>query len=195
MVAERSCDNFNLLSISLSSLSTPGVFLEKCYSLFISSIFLNSIITDDGPESPIDHGEESIRSSSAGVGHSTLGAAPEASVAINSDPADVSPTGPVSPDCCVAGASDAMTDVVITTKPGSISDGTGVSNINRTEPGTAMVMNRIQSREMETKSDVDIVNTNNEDDVAATRNCEGPRVIGGVEWPAPRAFDLSLIHI
>ena len=52
-----------------------------------------------------------------------------------------------------------------------------------------MVMTRSQAREMETNSDVDIENTNDEGDDAAARDREGPRVIGGVEWPAPRAFD------
>ena len=52
-----------------------------------------------------------------------------------------------------------------------------------------MVMTRSQSREMETTNDVDITITNTGVDAAAERDREGPRMIGAVEWPAPRAFD------
>ena len=74
-------------------------------------------MTADGADSQISYGEESIRSSSARADLSTHGAAPEASDVINSEPAAVSSTVPISPDSCVAVAADAMTDVDITVEP------------------------------------------------------------------------------
>ena len=42
---------------------------------------------------------------------------------------------------------------------------------------------------METTNDVPIKNTNPKDAAAAARDRDGLRMIGGVEWPAPRAYD------
>ena len=138
-------------------------------------------MSDDGPGPPIDHGEEAIRSPPTVFGYSNFSAVPEASVAANSESAAVSPTGPVSPDCCITGTPDPLTDVVIITELDTNPDCACVSDLNSSNPCTAMVMTRSQSREMETNSDVYIENTNEEGDAAAARDCEGPRVIGGVE--------------
>ena len=189
----------SLLSTSFVFVIDTWFLFESCYfsliPLFSSSFihffsfFLNPIMSDDGLGPPIDHGEEVIRSSPTVVEYPNFSAVPEASVSANSESPAVSPTGPVSPDYCITGTPDAMTDVVITTELDTNPDSTCVSDLNKSKPGTTMVMIRSQSLEMETNSDVDIENTNNEGDAAAAPDREGPRVIGGVEWPAPRAFD------
>ena len=93
----------------------------------------------DGPGPPIDHGEEAIRSSPTVVEYSNFNAVPEASVAVNLESATVSPTGPVSPDYCISGTSDAMTDVVITTELDTNPDCACVSDFNTSNHGTATV--------------------------------------------------------
>ena len=147
-------------------------------------------MTSEGAESPISYGEEeSIRSSSAPVDHSIHGAAPDVSVTINSEPAAVYPTVPVSSDSCVAAAADVMTDIDIIAEPDSHPNKSRLPNINTPEVTSEMMMNRSQSHEMETTANVPTTTANLEDDAAAGCDREGPRTIGGVECPAPRTFD------
>ena len=103
-------------------------------------------MTFDGAESTISYGEGLIRSSAERVDHSTHGTAPEASDAINSEPAAVSPTVLISSDSCVAAAADVITDIDITVEPDSLPDDSRVSNINTSETAAEMVMTRSQSQ-------------------------------------------------
>ena len=127
------------------SLRKSLLLTRSIIHLIIHSFFLSPIMSADGPGPPIDHGEEAIRSPPTVVDYSNFSAVPQASFAANSESAAVSPTGPVSPDYCISGTSDAMTDVVITTELDTNPDCSCVSDFNISNPGTAMVLIRSQS--------------------------------------------------